>query len=295
MYIIKTASYQFSEFESAATDYGKLLQQETDKSFRRTDQFIKLALLGACNIGRQIELNESTAVYLCSGQGNITSFNQIKKQCIENKKPPSPVTFLNSLNSTLRFYINNALNVSGKSIFTFQQKFIVESLLSLANWDIKLKKEERILLGGVDEIIRPTDIGRKILGVNNECLLGEGSNWLLLSEKPEDALSKIILISPELEINGLYIFLKESLSNNSENCLIFSDRVKEQTQQEISQHFNLKQPCYSMLSNCYYETNLINKIINFSLNSASTGIAFFINCFENTYKVVVVRKTKPIV
>ncbi|WP_375320903.1 hypothetical protein [Aliivibrio logei] len=148
---------------------------------RRTDRFIQLGLLGVSGIKNQQELDKNTALFMVSGQGNLSVFNRLCQQRYVEKTPPKPVDFINSLSNTAGFYIAKYLELESKNLNLAQQGFAIENGFLLADASLKTKQEETILLGGVDEGVEQSNNPYGYLGLSANTPIGEGSNWMLLS------------------------------------------------------------------------------------------------------------------
>ena len=90
----------------------------------------------------------------------------------------------------------------------------------------------------------------------------------------------------------LYIFLEKQLPSYQDYCLIFSGQLETKIRQEVLKSFGLKEVYSLTTPEYYYETNLLYKIIDFITNPSNCKTAFFINCFEGSYKVTVVANKK---
>ncbi len=186
--------------EDRQPDLAHELKQLTGKVYRRTDHFIQLAILGAHKAAEQRykkdehdkrALAEKTAIYLTSGQGNISVFDRICQQRRAENLLPKPVDFINLLSNSAGFYVAAHLGLTGKNLFVTHHRFPVQMALLAAQNDLRLGRQDAVLLGGVDEWIPRQELAGKLLGVSPETQLGEGSNWLLLSENENGAIATL--------------------------------------------------------------------------------------------------------
>ena len=191
--------------ENEVLDVKALWKAISPKMIRRTDRFIQLSLLGANAALEGRALSPHTALYMASGQGNLAVFKRLRDQRYIHKQPPKPVDFINSLSNTAGFYVAQHFGITGKNLNVSRLTHVAETLLLLAQNDLELGREKAVLLGGVDELQEPFDFTRKTLGICDKTVLGEGSNWLLLSAQKEDALASVVY---EKEI-----FTLETLAN----------------------------------------------------------------------------------
>ncbi len=241
-------------------DLAAELHALTGKVYRRTDHFIQLALLGAHKAAADKELPDQTAIYLTSGQGNIAVFDRICKQRRQENLLPRPVDFINLLSNSAGFYVASHLGLDGKNLFVTHHRFPAQMALLAAQNDLRLGKQQMVLLGGVDEWTPDQTLARKLLGVSSSTRLGEGSNWLLLNNEEQDALATIE-VHPQLLSSSLLAALLSYAPGNTH--LIFSHRVD---QDEVSGFMRRYRQCRLFSpeeSSGYYETHLLFTLISF--------------------------------
>jgi hypothetical protein len=189
--------------EPEPPDLTRELKAISGKVYRRSDHFIQLAILGAHKATKDLALAEQTAIYLSSGQGNISVFQRLCEQRYIRKFLPKPVDFINLLSNSAGFYVAGHLGLSGKNLFLSHQDFPVQMTMLAAQNDLSLGKQKAILVGGVDEWLEDQKLSRKLLGVAERTVLGEGSNWMLLSAEAKGALGTFEMGVKGLEINKL--------------------------------------------------------------------------------------------
>ena len=206
IYVHNTGSLNAKEGE--VLDVKAACKVIAPKMIRRTDRFIQLALLGAYRTVGENSLDKNTAIYMASGQGNLAVFKRLRDQRYINKQPPRPVDFINSLSNTAGFYVAQFFNLYGKNLNVSRQGLVVENTLLLAQVDLELGKEKQILLGGVDELQEPVSFTKRTLGVSDDTLLGEGSNWMLLSAQEQDSLATIDVVKKQMNITGVKEYLQ---------------------------------------------------------------------------------------
>ncbi len=207
IYIHKTGSVNRKEGEEL--DVKSAWKVVSPKMIRRTDRFIQLSLLGAyAAIGDDL-LDKETALYMVSGQGNLAVFKRLRDQRYIHKLPPKPVDFINSLSNTAGFYVAQFFDLYGKNLNVSRQGLVVENILLLAQVDLELGKERQILLGGVDELQEPVSFTKRTLGVSDDTLLGEGSNWMLLNREEEGALASIEVVKKQMDLAALKSYLHD--------------------------------------------------------------------------------------
>jgi len=195
--------------EDEVLDTKEQLKQIQSKPFRRTDRFIQLALLGAHKALLGLEVDEETALYLISGQGDLAVFNRLRETIHVQKQAPKPVDFINSLSNTAGFYVAQSLKLHSKNLSLCNQKFGVEMGLLLAQNNLSLKSEKQILIGGVDELLHPLPFTKKLLGLCGDEKLGEGSNWLLLNSQSKGSIASIEILPSSKTLEEILVLLEE--------------------------------------------------------------------------------------
>lgn len=103
-------------------------------------------------------------------------------------------------------------------------------ILLLAQNDINLGKQKTILVGGVDEWIPKPGLAKKLLGVDEATVLGEGSNWLLIGAEAEGAHGTFAIEPKTLDKAQLQLRLS---SAEAGTWLSFSSRFSDEEAAEI--------------------------------------------------------------
>lgn len=253
------------------------------KFVRRTDDFIQLAILGVEQISRQQPINENCALYLTSGQGNLGVFQRLCEQQFLEKSPPKPIDFINSLSNTAGFYISQFLNLNAKNSNLAHLSFVVEMALLLAKSDLLLGKEESILLGGVDQLLQPTEFSRKALGLKKSMVLGQGSNWMLVSAKLENALARIDLSNNEMSSEQLSSYLSKQQGDYQ---LAFSLLIEQRNIDKLLKETGRFRFHYEADTG-FYETVVLYALNQFILHGK--GKLLFIDYFDERYRVIEVE------
>ena len=216
--------------EETQPDLKVELKRLSGKVYRRIDHFIQLAVIGAHKSVEGVALPERTAIYMTSGQGNISVFERVRVQRHMLHLLPKPVDFINLLSNSAGFYVATHLGLSGKNLFLAHHRFPVQMTLLAAMNDLKLGKQEAVLVGGVDEWIERQPLARKLLGVSPETALGEGSNWMLLSGAEEGAVGRLELRNELLDLEGLKTALRDFEPGSR---VAFSPRFEENVISEL--------------------------------------------------------------
>lgn len=247
---------------------------------RRTDRFIQLGLLGVSGIKEQQELDKNTALFMVSGQGNLSVFNRLCQQRYVEEMPPKPVDFINSLSNTAGFYIAKFLGLESKNLNLAQQGFVVENALLLADASLKNQQEQKILLGGVDERVDYCNDPHGYLDIPTDTAIGEGSNWMLLNADNQNALATLDVVT--LIFNNAEII--EYLHCQTEvTHVAFGPRMSERCSKSLLSRVNISQfECSEALD--FYETNALY-VLN-SYIDTKQGCLVYIDCFNDLYRVI---------
>jgi len=257
------------------------LKMATGKTFRRTDRYIQLALFGVHG-ARQI-IGPDTALFLASGEGNLSVFNRLRDQRNIDHQPPRPVDFINLLGNTAGFYIAQYFGLSGKNLFLSHHGFPAQMALILAENDLKVGREQQVLLGGVDEWLEPVVFTKKFLGICDNTVLGEGSNWLALKREKNGALASL---ESRVEVLDYAQVLNIVSAIDANAQIAFGMRTKPEDIACFMESVQCKRFEYE--STCgYYETVLFYIIRQFIENES--GELIIIDSFEENYRLSTLR------
>ncbi|WP_345976823.1 beta-ketoacyl synthase N-terminal-like domain-containing protein [Sulfurimonas sp. HSL3-7] len=265
--------------EGEALDVKAALKEVAPKMVRRTDRFIQLALLGAYRAVDGNPIDPHTALYMASGQGNLAVFNRLRDQRYIDHQPPKPIDFINSLSNTAGFYVAQFLGLHGKNLNLAQHGFVAEMALLLAQNDLRLGKEDQVLIGGVDELLQPASFTRKFLGICDGRELGEGSNWMLLNTRKEGALASLEVVSGVMSLTEVKQHL-EAVTKTTK--VAFGLRCNEAAVNALLEGNALERFCYE--SGCgFYETAAFYAMNRFI--EEGEGRMLFIENFEEDFRL----------
>jgi len=246
--------------ENRQPDLAAELKTLTGKVYRRTDHFIQLAILGAHKAVGGRNLAENTALYMTSGQGNISVFDRICEQRRAKNLLPKPVDFINLLSNSAGFYVAAHLQLKGKNLFVTHHRFPVQMALLATQNDLRLGSQKMVMLGGVDEWIGKQELAKKLLGLSSATRLGEGSNWLLLSPGEQGAAATLEVYPQFLDAPLLTTLLAYAAEGT---FLAFSQRF---SHEDIDRFMHRYRQCRRFVyeENCgYYETQPLYVINRF--------------------------------
>jgi len=273
MYIHQISSYY--THRDSAVDIKQECKKVASSYIRRTDRFIQLGILGVSEIEN---LASDTALYLVSGQGDLSVFNRSCEQRYIDKTPPKPVDFINSLSNTAGFYLSKYLELDSENLNLSHHGFVVENALRLAQAKFNLNQDKQILLGGIDERPCEKTSPNDYLGLAEEVKIGEGSSWLLLNQEESNALAQIIDVSETMSLDGLQHYL----DSIHEPCYIaISDRIDDSLRANIHRRTLLE---LIDIKCDFYETKSLYVINQFI--ASNRGTLRHINYIDGKYCVV---------
>lgn len=261
-------------------DVKALCKEAAPKFVRRTDRFIQLGILGVAQIQSKQKITKNTALYLTSGQGNISVFKRLCDYRFVEKAPPKPVDFINSLSNTAGFYIAKFLDLESKNNNLYHHGFVVEMALLLADCDLKLKKEKQILIGGVDQFIEPSGFAKQSLGLQADSKLGEGSNWMLVNNCREGALASLEVVTESMDLEQIKSYIEEIKEAYQ---IAFALRCSELDIELLMQAASSIRFHYEQQV-AFYET-----VILYALNAfvqSEKGLLLFVDYFEGKFRLL---------
>jgi hypothetical protein len=281
IYVHRTSSFNLRQNETL--DIKIECKKVAPAFVRRTDRFIQLGLLGVAGIAKFGDIDVNTALFMTSGQGNLAVFNRLCFQRYVEQVPPKPVDFINSLSNTAGFYIAKYLGLESKNLNLAQHGFVVENALLLVKASLDTGQETQILLGGVDEKPEQKSLPHSYLDVATNQAIGEGSNWMLMNNKEQDAVASIEVITSVLDGSKLidYIIKQSDITHIALSQRINEDHAKQLILTMGKPMFN----CLDMYD--FYETNMLF-VVN-SYIEHKDGLLAYIDYFDGDYRVVLIQ------
>lgn len=270
-------------------DLKNELKALSGKVYRRIDHFIQLAIIGAHKAVAGLDLVPQTAIYMTSGQGDIMVFDRVRRQRYFDKMLSKPTDFVNLSSNSAGFYVASHLGLNGKNLSLAHHHFPVQMTMLTAQNDLNLGKQPAVLVGGVDEWIPKPELARKLLGVGEAMVLGEGSNWMLLNTEIKNALGSFEMRPKTLDKAQLHQLL---LAVEEGTFLAFSNRFSAAVAAEV---MVVNKSCkrYLYEASCaYYETlplYLLNRFL-----SQEQGRLIHVDIIKDRYMVMSVNKTTSI-
>lgn len=260
------------------------LKTLTGQIYRRTDHFIQLAILGAHKALQRQKTEESTALFITSGLGNVSVFSRIAQQRLGDNLLPRPVDFINLLSNSAGFYVASHLGLGGTNHFMSHHRFPVQMALLAALARLQFQSPCPVLVGGVDEYSPDEALLKQLLGVQENTVLGEGSNWMLLSPTDKGSIATLSVEPSSLDSAALHCLLSKSDKNTS---LAFG-RLSPETQCNEIMHRHPQCCRYRYEKSCGYYETLPLYVMN-SFLADSKGTLIHIDEHEGAYMVMSVR------
>lgn len=176
---------------------------------RRSDRLTQLGLLGLTACTGTNNLAADTPLILASSESTLSSTIQINEQIYLNNSIPNPFGFINSVNNSTAFYLNQTLGIAGRSLTVARDQCSLEAALQIAAlW--QHEHQGPLLVGTVDELPEDLQQHRIRMQYHDDALLGEGSFWFLCGAAlPGDNPMAIVrscgsLPDPESAIECMY-------------------------------------------------------------------------------------------
>ncbi len=221
MYIHKT--YKLINDNKETKEYRNQLKQISKINLRRSSKFNILAVIGAINCVKDLELSSNIGIYVSSEYGPISDVKNVLNTVSEDNHIVMPFDFLNINSNNVSFYVSQALGAKGKNMVLTSRYFSFEKALTLASFDLEINEVEDILVGGVDESLESIENYNNYLQHAQNLESKDGSCWFYANNKKENALAKITKIEEFNSIEDLKLSLKESYSKVTLNQFASKD------------------------------------------------------------------------
>ena len=287
IYIKKSGIYNNIP-EKYQSDPREELLGLSGKSYRRIDRFINLSILGAHKAVGDSLLDPETGIYMCSGLGNINVFEKVRDQRMIEKRLPRPVDFINMVSNAAGFYVATHLGLMGKNVFLAHHHFPVQMAMFAIQTQFHYGKINDFLLGCVDECIDNHALARKLYGLPEDAVLGEGSNWMLIQHSDAKAQAKLEL---GFMVKGFDAIRQQLEANKSMQYISFSPRFHEDQIKRILA-INPKWQLFDYESESgYYETMAMFAINRFleiytDKNAHLVHSLIHLDIFEDEYMAI---------
>ncbi len=265
MYVKNYSSYRSDQ---EAVDIKKVLKQKYQLDTRRQDDFIHLALYGAQLLKEKTVIHADDELYVTSGYGDVDVVQRTNTYVNKEKQAVKLFDFINLLGNTTSYYIAKSLNISGKNIFQISDHFTyINSLISLYA-SIKNSQKDAILCA-IDLTSNPTEVSKRVLGVNEEIEVISSVNYQKFSLDARDAVAEVEFDIRTYNLDEINAILKEENRN-----ILTSVRCMELEKSK--------------------EPKLFETMASYALNDAmkKNEDMVYIDCFEEKYKILKVKSLR---
>jgi len=259
------------------------------RSFRRTNHYIDLGILGAnrCASHSEKELSPQCGVFIATEQGNVSDGIDINKQIFVDKEAPMPFQFINVSNNLAGFYVAQSLNLLSTNITISRRDFPFEAALEMASLDLQLSNLDSCLVGGLDECSLPLDQHCQRMSLPVGTPLSEGSSWLYIGNTPQDAIAKYQLFSPLTSYEEMINTL-DDIDIDSHYYLSGGYRINEEELQNISQSLGITRRYDYLETARYHDTNAAYGISAFIEQKKGRHLLHINKDYLNRYIIIYV-------
>jgi len=260
----------YSSYRSDQEDINikQVLKQKYKLDTRRQDDFIHLALYGAQLLKEKTVIRADDELYVTSGYGDVDVVQRTNTYVNKEKQPVKLFDFINLLGNTTSYYVAKSLNISGKNIFQISDNFTyINSLISLYA-SIRNSQKDAILCA-IDLASTPTEVSKRVLGVDEDAETVSSVNYQKFSLDAEDAIAEIEFDMKTYSLDEVNTMLAE------ENRTVLSSIRCMKLQ--------------SLKDSKFFET-----LASYAVNSAmkKNEDMVYIDCFEEKYKILKLKSLR---
>lgn len=262
LYVKATSSYKG---DLADIDIKQVLKKKYKLDTRRQDMFIHLAVYGAQLLKEKIDIESGDELYITSGAGNLDVLQRTNKHVREDKELIKPFDFINMLGNTTSYYVATSLGLQDKNIFQISNKYTFVNTLVSVFASLSVSKKEAVV-GAVDLCTRPSEVIKRVLGVDKEMPVTSSVNYQKFSLSPQNAIG-------EVEFDTRLYSLDEikSMIDTTEYEIAASMRCEELNLEKEREFFETTASYF------------INKTVESGKN------LLYIECYDGNYKVITIR------
>ena len=243
-------------------DVKKELKSKYKLDTRRQDTFIHLAVYGAQLLKDKTLINSNDELYITSGVGNIDVLQKTNNYVQEEKDFIKPFDFINMLGNTTSYYVAHSLSLKDKNTFQVSDNFTYINTLISVFASLKVSKKEAIL-GSVDLCTEPEEVIKRVLGVDENTNVTSSVTYQKLSLSPLNAVAEVEFDAKVYSLDEIKALVKESNLN-----IVSSMRCEDLELYKDSEFFETM-PSYYLNQAIQTKRDLL-----------------YIDCFENSYKVI---------
>ena len=263
LYVKSISSYKGNFTDK---DVKKELKTKFKLDTRRQDAFIHFAVYGAQLLKEKIDIHPSDELYITSGVGNIDILQKTNKYVLEDKEFIKPFDFINMLGNTTSYYVANSLGLEDKNTFQISNRFTFINTLISVFASLSVSKKEAIV-GAVDLCTEPSEVIKRVLGVDEKMAVTNSVSYQKLSLAPKDAIGEI-----EFDTN---IYTLEEVNN-----------ILDATEYEVAVSMRCESLEYEKEKE-FFET-AASYFINKTIQSGENLL--YVDCFKEKYKIIKISR-----
>ncbi len=263
------------------------------RSFRRTNHFVDLAILGAnrCVARTQKMPSSQCGVFVATGQGNVSDGIAIDQQIFVDQEMPMPFQFINVSNNLAGFYVAQSLDLNSANITISRRDYPFEAALEMASLDVQLSNLETCLVGGLDECSLPLNQHCQRMSLPVGTPLSEGSSWLHIGNNAQNAIANYQLFSPLASYEELIDTLNKTTIHPQ--CHLAGGYLMDNKELlQISQALHISRQYNYLETARYHNTNSAYGIASFIEHQHGTHLLHINKSYNNCYFAIYVSLNK---
>ena len=216
------------------------------KHIRRIDRFTQLALIGASQCTKDLQLERNTGLYLSSIYGSLNNSLDVLSSMFKGEEVPSPLKFVNTVSNAACFHLAEQLGLQANNQFLARDDFALEGALKFAEMDLHLGRIEAALVGVVCEVGLPIETHRKRFSSASSAVLGEASHWLFLANHfpGQTPLASLQWVAEPLSDGILFKKLDCVIDSNKPLDVIYAKQVAKKDKENIESQYGLNRCSY---------------------------------------------------
>jgi len=258
-------NYSTYAYKDEKIDIKKELKQKYKLDTRRQDKFIHLALYGAQLLKEKTNIEEDDELYITSGIGNVDIVQKTNTYIYEENQSLKLFDFINLLGNTTSYYVANSLGIKGKNIFQISDNFTYINTL-ISSYASMKNSSKNAIIGTIDLLSNPSEIIKRVLGVDENLEVISSVNYQKLSLDKNDSIAEI-----EFDTHSYTLEKINKIIDKSNDKIISSLRCDKI---ELQKDKN------------FFETMASYKVNEAIQNNEDT---IYIDCYEDRYKILKIK------
>lgn len=189
-------------------EYRDRLKSICSINLRRNSKFNIMAIYGALNTLKEREYSENLSIYIASEYGCVEGILKALEEIHSEDSMLMPFDFLNVNTNNTGFLVAQALNTVGNNVNITSEDLSFEKALEMSYSEFHNKNIKDILVGGVDESVAAITNYNSIIHNVKQGVSHDGSSWMYINDKKENALAQIKSIEFYTDIKELNAYLE---------------------------------------------------------------------------------------